>query len=59
MHENPIELSLVSKPEDWLHSSCAAYYGVAKSEIELLYINEKNDESSVMHERDTLLIYRT
>ena len=41
MHENPVELNLVSKPEDWLHSSFAAYYGVTKSEIELLYINEE------------------
>lgn len=38
IYRNPVELGLVEKEEEWLHSSAGDYYGVRKGEIELLYI---------------------
>ena len=37
MHNNPVELGLVEKEEEWLHSSAGDYYGIRKGEIELLF----------------------
>lgn len=38
IHRNPVELGLVEKEEEWVHSSAGDYYGVRKGEIELMYI---------------------
>jgi putative transposase len=38
IHNNPVELGLVEKEEEWLHSSARDYYGLRKGEIELLFI---------------------
>jgi REP element-mobilizing transposase RayT len=38
IHNNPVEQGFVQKAEEWLDSSCADYYGVGKSKIELIYL---------------------
>jgi putative transposase len=38
MHNNPVELGLVEKEEEWLHSSAGDYYGIRKGEIALLFV---------------------
>jgi putative transposase len=38
IHHNPVELGLVEKEEEWLHSSAGDYHGVRKGEIELLFV---------------------
>lgn len=38
IHNNPVELGLVGKEEEWLHSSAGDYYGLRKGEIELLFM---------------------
>jgi putative transposase len=38
IHKNPVELGLVEKVEEWLHSSCGDYYGKRKGEIDLVFI---------------------
>jgi putative transposase len=38
IHRNPVELGLVEKEEEWLHSSCGDYYGNRKGEIDLVFI---------------------
>lgn len=38
IHNNPVEQGFVQKAEDWLDSSCAAYYGTGKSKLDLIYL---------------------
>ncbi len=38
IHSNPVEQGFVQKAEEWLDSSCSAYFGVGKSKIELIYL---------------------
>jgi putative transposase len=38
IHKNPVEIGLVEKEEEWLHSSCGDYYGNRKGRIELIFI---------------------
>lgn len=38
IHNNPVEQGFVQKAEEWIDSSCAAYFGTGKSKIELIYL---------------------
>jgi REP element-mobilizing transposase RayT len=38
IHNNPVELRLVEKEEEWVHSSAGDYYGIRKGAIELLFV---------------------
>lgn len=38
IHTNPVEIGLVSKEDDWLHSSAGDYFGTRKGNIELIFI---------------------
>ena len=39
IHKNPVELGLVDKEEEWVHSSAGDYYGIRKGEIDLIFID--------------------
>lgn len=38
-HNNPVASGFVEKPEDWLHSSAADYFGVRKGRVDLSFLD--------------------